>query len=96
MREKAGIIYNQGSYGKPPCGAGELPGRLSLLERGKLQERCAGGAQNGGTHMAATTIRCTTVRQMGRESAGTLIQGSMPESAGALLERFGGSVSFIR
>ncbi len=45
--------------------------------------------------MAATTIRCSTVRQMGRESAGTLIQGSMPESAGALLERFDGSVQMI-
>ena len=45
--------------------------------------------------MAATTIRCSTVRQMGRESAGTLIQGSMPECAGALLERFGGSVQMI-
>lgn len=45
--------------------------------------------------MAATYIRCAAERHQGGESAGTLIQGKMPECAGALLARFGGSVQTI-
>ncbi len=45
--------------------------------------------------MAATYIRCASERHLTRESAGTLIQGVLPQDGQALLSRFGGSVQTV-
>ena len=45
--------------------------------------------------MAATYIRCTGERHLMRESAGTLIRGSLPQDGQALLSRFAGTVQTV-
>ena len=45
--------------------------------------------------MAATYIRCTSERHRMKESAGTLIQGSLPQDGEALLSRFAGTVQTV-
>ena len=45
--------------------------------------------------MAATYIRCASERLAGKQSAGTLIQGTMPGCAKELLERYEGQVQMV-
>lgn len=45
--------------------------------------------------MAATYIHCTAERHLSKESRGTLMQGVLPDCAGELAARFGGSVQMV-